>query len=444
MAYNGFWADFLFNTGVVAAWCVFLWRVLDGPRFSWWGTALLTLVIDAAYLLPVLLLTTAGSALRLLLYPTGALALAFLLFYGKPGRKLLAVAAELTASVLVEMLFSAATMRAADFQMDAHYSVWADPHAVLYGGVFLLFLALVLLVVSLPFLRARNNLSGRQLLVFSAFPITQMVCEASLVTLMFTPPRYEYIPMQLIMSVLFLVSDILLYRTMVRTEQRVQLEVENALLESQLDAQLAHYRDLTAQYEQIRAMRHDIAHHLNTIHALLQAGNLQAASEYSEQLLPAQTYSSRLGACRNPVVDAFLYTWVQDAQARGVPVRADVSLPVELPVSNTDLIVAFGNLLDNALEACAGIPDAAITLRAHMDKGYLVIQESNPVRPRQPQGKKPRRIPELERGVGFRVLGSLAEKYDGSFRHTSEDGVYTVTLLLRAAAAGVPAVPAHV
>lgn len=443
MAYNGFWADFLFNTGVVAAWCVFLWRVLDGPRFSWWGTALLTLVIDAAYLLPVLLLTTAGSALRLLLYPTGALALAFLLFYGKPGRKLLAVAAELTASVLVEMLFSAATMRAADFQMDAHYSVWADPRALIYGVTFLPVLALGLMLISLIFTRSKNNLSGRQLLVFSAFPITQMVCEASLLTLVFTPPRYDYIPVILIMSVLFLVSDILLYRTMVRTEQRVQLEVENALLERQLDAQLAHYRDLTAQYEQIRAMRHDIAHHLNTIHALLEAGNLQAASEYSEQLLPAQTYSSRLGACRNPVVDAFLYTRVQDAQAKGVPVRADVSLPVELPVSNTDLIVAFGNLLDNALEACAGIPDAQITLRAHMDKGYVVIQESNPVRARQPQGKKPRRIPELERGVGFRVLSSLAAKYDGSFRHTCENDTYTVTLLLRAAAAGVPAVPAH-
>ena len=309
---------------------------------------------------------------------------------------------------------------------------------------FLPVLGLGLMLISFIFTRSKNNLSGRQLLVFSAFPITQMVCEASLVTLMFTPPRYEYIPMQLTMSVLFLVSDILLYRTMVRTEQRVQLEVENALLESQLDAQLAHYRDLTAQYEQIRAMRHDISHHLNTINALLQAGNLQAASEYSEQLLPEQTYSSRLGACRNPVVDAFLYTRVQDAQARGVPVRADVSLPVELPVSNTDLIVAFGNLLDNALEACSGIPDAQITLRAHMDKGYLVIQESNSVRARQPQGKKPRRIPELERGVGFRVLGSLAAKYDGSFRHTCEDGVYTVTLLLSAGAAGVPAVPAHV
>ena len=387
-----------------------------------------------------LLLTTVGQ-LRALMFPVCSLAMAFLLFRGRPGRKLLAVAAELAGSLLMEMMFTPLMI---DLKANDDISVWADPRALIYGVTFLPVLGLGLMLISFIFTRSKNNLSGRQLLVFSAFPITQMVCEASLVTLMFTPPRYEYILMQLTMSVLFLVSDILLYRTMVRTEQRVQLEVENELLERQLDAQLAHYRDLTAQYEQIRAMRHDIAHHLNTIHALLQAGNLQAASEYSEQLLPAQTYSSRLGACRNPVVDAFLYTRVQDAQARGVPVRADVSLPVELPVSNTDLIVAFGNLLDNALEACAGIPDAAITLRAHMDKGYLVIQESNPVRPRQPQGKKPRRIPELERGVGFRVLGGLAEKYDGSFRHTREDGVYTVTLLLRAAAAGVPAVPAHV
>ena len=440
MTYNGYVADLFFNACAIAMWAAFLWRVLDGPRFRVWVTVLLAALIGAAYMAAALLLTTVGQ-LRALMFPVCSLAMAFLLFRGTPGRKLLAVAAELAGSLLMEMMFTPLMI---DLQSNDDISVWADPRALIYGVTFLPVLGLGLMLISLIFTRSKNNLSGRQLLVFSAFPITQMVCEASLVTLMFTPPRYEYIPMQLTMSVLFLVSDILLYRTMVRTEQRVQLEVENALLESQLDAQLAHYRDLTAQYEQIRAMRHDIAHHLNTINALLQAGNLQAASEYSEQLLPEQTYSSRLGACRNPVVDAFLYTRVQDAQARGVPVRADVSLPVELPVSNTDLIVAFGNLLDNALEACSGIPDAQITLRAHMDKGYLVIQESNPVRPRQPQGKKPRRIPELERGVGFRVLSGLAEKYDGSFRHTCENDTYTVTLLLRAAAAGVPAVPAHV
>ena len=50
MVYNGFLADFVFNTCVMAVWCVFLWRVLDESRFSWWVTALLTLGISAAYL----------------------------------------------------------------------------------------------------------------------------------------------------------------------------------------------------------------------------------------------------------------------------------------------------------------------------------------------------------------------------------------------------------
>lgn len=440
MAYNGYLADLFFNACAIALWAAFLWRVLDGPRFSTWLTALLAAAIGAVYMASTLLLTNVGQV-RALMFPLCSLAMAFLLFRGKPGRKLLAVAAELASSLLLELMFTPLMI---DLVPSDKLSVWADPRSLIYGVAFLPVLALGLGLLSLLFTRSKNNLSGKQLLIFSAFPITQMVCETSLVTLMFTPPHFEYIPMQLIVSALFLVTDILLYRTMVHTEQRVQLEVENQLLEKQLDAQLAHYSDLTAQYEQIRAMRHDIAHHLNTIHALLEAGNLQAASEYSEQLLPMQTYISRLGKCQNPVVDAFLYSRIQDAEHRGVPVQADVSLPVELPVSNTDLIVAFGNMLDNALEACSGIPDAQITLRAHMDKGYLVIQESNPVRARQPQGKKPRRIPELERGVGFRVLGSLAKKYDGSFRHTCENDTYTVTLLLRAAAAGVPAVPAHV
>ena len=430
MTYNGYVADLFFNACAIVMWAAFLWRVLDGPRFRVWVTVLLAALIGAAYMAATLLLTTVGQ-LRALMFPVCSLAMAFLLFRGTPGRKLLAVAAELAGSLLMELMFTPLMI---DLQSNDDISVWADPRALIYGVTFLPVLGLGLMLISFIFTRSKNNLSGRQLLAFSAFPITQMVCEASLVTLMFTPPRYEYIPMQLIVSVLFLVSDILLYRTMVRTEQRVQLEVENQLLEKQLDAQLAHYSDLTAQYEQIRAMRHDISHHLNTINALLQEGNLKAATEYSEQLLPMQTYISRLGKCQNPVVDAFLYTRVQDAQTRGVPVRADVSLPVELPVSNTDLIVAFGNMLDNALEACSGIPDAQITLRAHMDKGYLVIQESNPVCARQPQGKKPRRIPELERGVGFRVLSGLAAKYDGSFRHELvPGGDYAVTLMLKAA-----------
>jgi len=96
VTYNGYVADLFFNACAIVMWAAFLWRVLDGPRFRVWVTVLLAALIGAAYMAATLLLTTVGQ-LRALMFPVCSLAMAFLLFRGTPGRKLLAVAAELAA-----------------------------------------------------------------------------------------------------------------------------------------------------------------------------------------------------------------------------------------------------------------------------------------------------------------------------------------------------------
>ena len=146
--------------------------------------------------------------------------------------------------------------------------------------------------------------------------------------------------------------------------------------------------------------------------------------------MPLHENISKLGSCQNPVVDAFLSSRIRDAEDRGISVKTDIMIPAELNISNTDLIVLFGNIMDNAVEACGCTEIKEISLRSHAAKGYLIVTESNPA-VKAPQ-KKRRRIPELERGVGFRVLSSLAKKYDGSFKYGVENGVYTVTVMLRA------------
>ena len=425
MEYNGLYANLIFNSCIMLLWFAFQWRVLDGRRFSVWLTILLAFVINIAYTVPILLYTQAGSMLRILLMRTGPLVMAFALFYGRPLKKILAVGLELAATVLLELMFMPMIM---NYDMDPMLSVWADPRTVTYGLVYLPCLVLVLLTFSLPMIRSKNNLSSKQILVFAMLPVSQTLCEAMLTTVVYDSQRQEYIAIFLIASLLFIVSDIILYQMMIRTEQRVQLEVENKLLEKQLDVQLSHYDDLTKQYEQIRAMRHDIYHHLNAINLLLKEGNAKAASEYSAQLLPMQQYISHLGECRNPTVDAFLYSRIREAGSLGINVEADVAMPADLAISNTDLIVLFGNIMDNAIEACQHMDNATIKLTALILRGHLVVRESNRV-PEHPEAKK-RRIPELERGVGFRVLDNMAEKYNGSFTHSIEDGVYTVTVML--------------
>lgn len=196
-----------------------------------------------------------------------------------------------------------------------------------------------------------------------------------------------------------------------------------------IDLQLSHYTALTSQYEANRRIRHDILHHVNTIRYLLANGQQQEATEYAGQLLAENQRSSQLGQYDNPVIDAFLYGRVQEAKAQGITVETHIILPVELPVSNTDLVIVFGNLMDNAVEACAKLENPKIELNAHIEKGYLVITESNPAVP-EPEGRKQRRIPELERGVGMQILKSVAEKYQGNCMSETGNGNYSVPVFL--------------
>ena len=117
------------------------------------------------------------------------------------------------------------------------------------------------------------------------------------------------------------------------------------------------------------------------------------------------------------------------SKAQGFDVEFQVAVPAECGIRNADMVVAFGNLLDNAAEACRNAGEKRIALSAGMERGYLHIREQNPA----PVGpvSHDRRIPELERGIGHHILRELAERYDGSFTCHVEHNEFLVDLFLR-------------
>ena len=130
-------------------------------------------------------------------------------------------------------------------------------------------------------------------------------------------------------------------------------------------------------------------------------------------------------------VFAYLFSRSQELEAQGYFVQTRVKLLEDVGISNPDLIIAFANLLDNAAEACRACEDKRISLTAAVSKGFLTIETENACRTR-PQAKK-RRIPELERGIGFSIFQELARKYDGSFSYHTENGRFTARLILKGA-----------
>ena len=136
-----------------------------------------------------------------------------------------------------------------------------------------------------------------------------------------------------------------------------------------------------------------------------------------------------MSACKNSVVHSFLRHRLQELNGKEISSSFDVTLAPVAGISDTDLIIALGNLLDNAAEACATAQERRIRLTVRQTDGYIHIETENTCA----SGTMPkkRRIAYLERGIGSSILRSLAEQYHGSYTSARDGNINHSVLILR-------------
>lgn len=420
--------EFLFNELLTVQWAMFLWYTLT-PRWTRKATVLIFLPI-CLFAPMVSTIFPSRSAVRVFSVPVIMILAAFVCYRSKPARTLFCAFYPQMVTVLSEAMI---LLLMPDIYRNNYDSqqLWLNYLSSLPMLIYTLVYSLMIWFAASCIGKTRYQLTVRQWLIFLFFPVSQTLGIIFVYNSMFSiAPTAAQLYLLAGILIVCAAADFALLRTISDAGRKAELEATNQMLEKQLDTQLSHYTALTSQYEINRRIRHDILHHVNTIQYLLANGQQQEATEYAGQFLAENQRGSQLGQCDNPVVDAFLYGRVKEAETRGVVVDPNVVLPSELPVSNTDLIIVFGNLMDNAVEACAKVECPTIQINAHVEKGYLVITESNPSVP-EPERHKQRRIPELERGVGMHILKSIAEKYHGSCVGETHDGQYFISVFLR-------------
>lgn len=423
--------ELIFNTILIIQWALFMWGTLT-PKLSKKQTLLI--YIPLCFVVSAISLQMPARTLpRLLFIPTIMIVSGFLFYRNKPLKTIFCSFFPAVAIILGEavnmMVFPEVYL---NFDSTATY--WLNARSFLLLFFYIPTCGLVLWFTASQITKSRYSLTAKQWAIFLFFPLSQVITVYYIFNSFFDtygvdPPRRQLLLLGAFIM-LCIAADIALIRTITDAGRKAELEATNRMLEKQLNMQLSHYKALTSQYEANRRIRHDIMHHVNTIQYLLADGKQQEAAEYAGQFLQENRSSSMLGQCDNPVVDAFLYGRVQEAENQGISVETDIILPVELPVSNTDLVIVFGNIMDNAVEACARVVHPSIRLDARIEGSYLIITEENPALPEAEDNKK-RRIPELERGVGMHILESVAQKHNGSCLIETKDGKFTVSVILR-------------
>ncbi|MDR1064786.1 MAG: GHKL domain-containing protein [Oscillospiraceae bacterium] len=218
-----------------------------------------------------------------------------------------------------------------------------------------------------------------------------------------------------------------------RTEKRIA-ELQRELMER-------HIEEVQNIYKDMRGWRHDYRNHIQTMKSYIALGGdgprpgYDKLDKYLDRLDEDLTSVDKLIKSGNLMLDAILNSKLSLAQARKISVEAKAAAPAELKFNDVDLCVVIGNLLDNAMEACAKLEDeSARFIRVYIDlkRGQLYISVTNSTagRPKKLLGRYVTDKPGGFHGLGLTRVDRIVSKYAGWLKRRDEDSVFTTEIML--------------
>lgn len=187
-------------------------------------------------------------------------------------------------------------------------------------------------------------------------------------------------------------------------------------------------------YRTMRGWRHDYHNHVQAMLILCDQNNLPELKKYLINLNDDLTTVDTSIKTGNVMIDAILNSKMSLIKARSIPVSAKAAAPNETDLSDIDLCVILGNLLDNAMEACAGQgEDEERFIRIYMGvmKKQLYISVQNTFSGRK---KRTERLVSTKRksehGYGLSRIDAVVKRNGGYINRQNEDGIFATEVML--------------
>ena len=202
----------------------------------------------------------------------------------------------------------------------------------------------------------------------------------------------------------------------------------------QNDLMEKHVTEVENIYRQMRGWRHDYHNHIQTLKAYRALGESESIDAYLDALETDLTGVDTLIKSGNVMVDAILNSKLSLAKNRKIAINAKAIVPKSIAISEIDLCVIIGNLLDNAIEACLRLEDEDMRfIRVYMDLKrenlYLSITNASGGEVSKQDGRYVSGKGE-HHGFGLMRVDRIVDKYAGYIKRRDEDGAFTAEVLL--------------
>jgi len=212
-----------------------------------------------------------------------------------------------------------------------------------------------------------------------------------------------------------------------KSYEEAATEYQNKILDKQVE-------EVQNIYLTMRSWRHDYHNHLQKLKAHIMMDQIKEANQYLNELEIDLDNVNQLVESGNINLDAILNSKLSLAIKNNIDINYQAKVPETLTISDIDLCVLIGNLIDNAVEACEKIENNSskfIRVYIGIFKKQLYISVTNST------NEVIRKLDEEyisskrgNHGHGLKRINNIVNKYDGYINRQNEPAVFVTEALL--------------
>lgn len=183
-------------------------------------------------------------------------------------------------------------------------------------------------------------------------------------TLVVISPQYDFSPrmMRLLVGV---AAAVIIWGAVMDIREAMSTR----RLLSQLDAMDDTIDAMEKLNNTLRAQRHDFLNHLQVVYSLMEMEEYGEANSYIEKVYGRITAVSRVLKTASAPINALLQVKLAACEKAGVQVTLNItSTWKELPISGWEMCKVLSNLIDNAIDAMADLPDGKKASDHYLDR----------------------------------------------------------------------------
>lgn len=285
------------------------------------------------------------------------------------------------------------------------------------------------------FLKERPKISGQHehvvlLLIF--IPLASCFMMFTLLTVNDMYALSDGMTAAMTLNAVFLLAVNLIVFGMNLYNQKKNAEFTEMQLLLQKEANSAeYYQMLFSQSENQNILIHDIKKHLQSIDLLNKAHEHDKIEAYIRQLMLSSDLKESARLCSHEMLNTILCRYKRQCDNSQIAFHVDIRHGIIDFIADSDLSSLFGNLLDNALEAALGIPEAYIEVNAvrKTKTPFIVITVINSSRKNPFEDSHNSLItskPDQRRhGFGIRSIKKTVNKYHGDIQMYYHNDTHT-------------------